>query len=193
MKMLEKIITSRTRRKILELFFHHPEKTHYLREIVRQVGDEVNAVKRELDILSVEKLLLREKRLNKVYFFLNKHYLFYEEFFRIFAKTTFLSRLILENISKIGKIKYVALSMKFVKNIPIKNDEVHLVIVGVVVQVELDELIAQAEKTYNRSINYTYMTEEEFKFRKKNNDPFIWRFLKQPKVMLVGSEEEFMK
>lgn len=193
MKMLEKIITSRTRRKILELFFHHPEKTHYLREIVRQVGDEVNAVKRELDILSVEKLLLREKRLNKVYFFLNKHYLFYEEFFRIFAKTTFLSRLILENISKIGKIKYVALSMKFVKNIPIKNDEVHLVIVGVVVQVELDELIAQAEKTYNRSINYTYMTEEEFKFRKKNNDPFIWRFLKQPKVMLVGSDEEFMK
>ncbi|MCS7092998.1 MAG: hypothetical protein NZL96_00985 [Patescibacteria group bacterium] len=191
--MLEKIITSRTRRKILELFFHHPEKTHYLREIVRQVGDEVNAVKRELDILSVEKLLLREKRLNKVYFFLNKHYLFYEEFFRIFAKTTFLSRLILENISKIGKIKYVALSMKFVKNIPIKNDEVHLVIVGVVVQVELDELIAQAEKTYNRSINYTYMTEEEFKFRKKNNDPFIWRFLKQPKVMLVGSDEEFMK
>jgi hypothetical protein len=37
------------------------------------------------------------------------------------------------------------------------------------------------------------MTESEFLFRKKNNDPFIWRFLKQPKIMLVGVEEELLR
>ena len=37
------------------------------------------------------------------------------------------------------------------------------------------------------------MTEDELLFRKKNNDPFIWRFLKQPKVMLVGVEDELLK
>jgi hypothetical protein len=42
-------------------------------------------------------------------------------------------------------------------------------------------------------INYTAMTEEEFNFRKKNNDPFIWSFLKHPKIMILGNEEDLIK
>ena len=37
------------------------------------------------------------------------------------------------------------------------------------------------------------MNEDEFTFRKRNTDPFLWRFLRQPKVMLVGSEDELLK
>jgi len=191
--MLRHIIPSKTRRKILELFYHHPNDIYYLRRIVKETGDEVNAVKRELDILAEEKLLSREKRLNKVFFSLNKNYLFYDEFLRIFSKTNYLPNLIYQNLSKIGKIKFIALSMKFIKNIEIKEDEIYLLLVGVVVLPEVESIIAEAEKTFNRQINYTVMTEDEFKFRKKNNDPFIWRFLKQPKVMLVGAEDELMK
>jgi len=191
--MLRHIIPSKTRRKILELFYHHPNDIYYLRRIVKETGDEVNAVKRELDILAEEKLLSREKRLNKVFFSLNKNYLFYDEFLRIFSKTNYLPNLIYQNLSKIGKIKFIALSMKFIKNIEIKDDEIYLLLVGVVVLPEVESIIAEAEKTFNRQINYTVMTEDEFKFRKKNNDPFIWRFLKQPKVMLVGAEDELMK
>ena len=47
---------------------------------------------------------------------------------------------------------------------------------------EAASIVSEAEKQFGREINYTVMTEEEFAFRKKNNDPFIWRFLKQPKV-----------
>ncbi|MCX7956153.1 MAG: hypothetical protein N2593_03585 [Patescibacteria group bacterium] len=191
--MLQHIITSKTRRKILELFFHHPKEIYYLRKVVREIGEEVNAVKRELDILSEEKLLLKEKRLNKVYFTLNKNYIFYEEFLKIFAKTNFLSKLIYENLSKIGKIKFIALSTKFPKNVEIKEDEIYLLFVGIIVIAEVESIIAEAEKNFAKPINYTVMTDDELKFRKKNNDPFIWRFLKQPKIMLVGSEDELMK
>ncbi len=191
--MLDHIIPSKARRKILELFYHHPNENYYVRKVVREVGEEVNAVKRELDILTEEKLLLREKRLNKVYYTLNKNYIFYEEFLRIFAKTNYLSTLIYQNLSRIGKIKYIALSTKYPKNIEIKEDEIYLLFVGVIVVAEVEGLIAEAEKQYGRPINYTVMTEEELKYRKKNNDPFIWRFLKQPKIMLYGSEDELMK
>ena len=191
--MLQHIIPSKTRRKILEFFFHHPGHSFYLRNIVREVNEEVNAVKRELDILTEEKLLLKEKRLNKVYFSLNKNYLFYDEFMRIFTKTGFLASFIYKNIPKIGKIKFIALSTKFAKNIPIKDDEVYILFVGVIVIPEVESIISQEEKNFGRSINYTVMTEEEFIFRKKNNDPFIWRFLKEPKIMLVGTEEELLK
>jgi len=191
--MLQHIIPSKARRKILEFFFHHPGENFYLRRVVREINEEVNAVKRELDILTEEKLLLRERRLNKVYFSINKSYQLYDEFLRIFSKTNKLSASIRNNLSKIGKIKFIALSTKFPKNLPIKDDEIYLILVGVVVVVEIESIIEEVEKEFGRPINYSAMTEDEFAFRKKNNDPFIWKFLKQPKIMLVGVEEELLK
>lgn len=191
--MLQHIIPSKARRKILELFFHRPTENFYLRRVVREIDEEVNAVKRELDILTEEKLLLRERRLNKVYFSLNKSYQLYDEFLRIFAKTNKLATSIHNNLSKIGKIKFIAISTKFPKNLIIKDDEIYLLLVGIVVVVEIESIIREIEKEFGRPINYSTMTENEFIFRKKNNDPFIWRFLKQPKIMLVGVEEELLK
>jgi len=191
--MLAHIIPSKTRRKILELFFHHPNENYYLRKVVRDTGDEVNAVKRELDILCEAKVLTKEKRLNKIFFTLNKQYRYYPEFLRIFSKTTPLALGIYQNLAKLGKIKFIALSTKYIKKIPIKEDEVYLLFVGAVVIPEISLIIKEAEKNFGWEINYTVMNEEEFIFRKKNNDPFIWRFLKQPKVMLLGSEEDLLK
>lgn len=191
--MLEHIIPSKARRKILELFFHHPLEPYYLRRIVRETDEEVNAVKRELDILADAKLVTRERRLNKIFYTLNKNFRFYDEFLRIFSKTSLLVDQIFHNLPKLGKVKYIALSMKFAKKIDIKEDEVYLMLVGTIVVPEVTTIVGEAEKIFGREINYTVMTEDEFNFRKKNNDPFIWRFLKQPKIMLVGTEEELLK
>jgi DNA-binding transcriptional ArsR family regulator len=191
--LLKHIIPSKTRLKILALFYHSPQEQHYLREIVRLVGEEVNAVKRELDILDNEKLLNKERRLNKVFYSLNKHYILYEEFMRIFAKSDSLGEMIYKNMSKLGKLKYIALSMKYAKRQPIKEDEVYLLVVGTVVVPEISAIISEIEKEFGREINYTVMTDDEFTFRKKNNDPFLWRFLRCPKVMLVGSEDDLVK
>jgi len=177
----------------LELFFQNPAESFYLRKIVRDVNEEVNAVKRELDILFDEKILHKERRLNKVFYSLNKNYFFYDDFLRIFTKTSLLPRLILKNISRMGKVKFIALSIKFAKKHPIKSDEIDLLMVGTIVVPEVASIIAEAEKSFAREINYTVMSEDEFNFRKKNNDPFIWRFLKQPKIMLIGVEEELLK
>lgn len=191
--MLQHIIPSKARRKVLELFFHNPTENYYLRRIVRDIDEEVNAVKRELDILSEEKVLLKERRLNKIFYTLNKSYTFYDEFMRIFTKTGKLPVLITKNLPKLGKMKFAALSTKFSKKVPIKEDEIYLLVVGTVVVPELAGIIAEAEKDFGREINYTVMSDEEFSFRKKNNDPFIWRFLKQPHILLVGHAEELLK
>ena len=191
--MLEHIIPSKTRRKTLELFFQNPNDSFYLRKIVRDIGEEVNAIKRELDILSQAKLLLKEKRLNKIFYTLNKNYPLYDEFLRIFAKNSLTANMIYKNLAKIGKVKFIVLSTKFIKQISIKEDEIYLLIVGIIVVPEIASIVSDGEKQFGREINYTVMTEEEFAFRKKNNDPFIWRFLKQPKIMLVGTEDDLLK
>jgi len=191
--MLENIIPSKTRRKILELFFQNPNDNFYLRRIVRELNEEVNAVKRELDILTNEKLLLKEKRLNKIFYNLNKNYIFYDEFLRIFTKNGPILQMIYKNLPRLGKIKYIAFSSRFAKKMPIKDEDIYFLYVGIIILKDLEILMKKAEEIFKAPINYTVMTEEEFVFRKKNNDPFIWRFLRQPKIMLIGDEESLMR
>jgi hypothetical protein len=191
--MLQTIIPSKARRKILQLFFHNLNESFYLRKIVRDVDEEVNAVKRELDILSEGKVLTKERRLNKIFYTLNRNYIFFDEFLRIFAKTTPLSESLLKNVSRIGKVKFITMSIKFMRKSPFIEDVIYFLCVGILVAPEVASIVAEAEKAFGREINYTIMTEEEFAFRKKNNDPFIWKFLKQPKIMLVGTEDELLK
>ncbi len=190
---LQDIIPSKVRRKILKLFYEAPDSVYFLREVVRRIDEEVNAVKRELDILFDAKVLTREKRMNKVFYSLNRSYIFFDEFNRIFSKTSILAQLCLQNLSKLGKVKYIALSSKFARRIAIKDDEIYILFVGTIVLPEIDAILDEAKRNFGWDINYTAMTEEELKFRKKNNDPFIWKFLKQPKIMLVGQEEDLLK
>ena len=191
--MLEHLITSRTRRSVLKLFFQNPMDAYYLRDIVRRTDEEVNAIKRELDILTDGKILTSERRLNKVFFRLNKSHIFYEDFIRIFAKSSQIATLIRENAVKLGKIKAIALTLKYVNKVDIKSDEVYLLGVGKIVLPEFAQIVSYCEQDFGREINYTIMTEDEFVFRKRNNDPFIGKFLKTPKIMILGSEEELLK
>ena len=75
----------------------------------------------------------------------------------------------------------------------IKKDEISIVFVGLIVVPEVESIMHQVENAAGHEVNYTVMTEDEFSYRKKSNDPFIWKFLRQPKIMLVGTEEELVK
>lgn len=191
--MLDYLIASKTRLKILRLFYQDPSSQHYLREIVRLIDEEVNAVKRELDILDRAKVLHKEPRLNKVFYTLNVKYILYEEFLRIFAKDNDLARQLLKMAGRLGKLKFVAVSLKYAKKQIIRDDEVYVLFVGTVVVPEVEALLGSMEKSFGRPINFTVMNDEELLFRKRNNDPFLWQFLRTPKVMLVGLEEDLMK
>lgn len=188
--MLEQIIPSRTRRKILKLFFTNLGKTYHLRRVGREVEEEINAVKRELDILTGAQVLRKEKRINKIIYSLNDKYIFFEEFLSIFTKESDFIKKIFKNVAKLGKIKYFVISKKFARRDKILEGEVYMLFVGLIVSAEIVSLVAEEEKDHGSEINYTIMTEEEFKFRKKNADPFIWGFLKKPHIVMIGNEEE---
>lgn len=187
--MLRSIIPSQTRRKIMSLFYTHVGESYHLRKVGREVDEEINAVKRELDILEKAGVLKKERRINKVIYSLNKKYIFFDEFLRIFTKEGELVKKILKNLPKLGKVKYIALSAKYATRTKISEGEIYLLFVGVVVIPEVVAIVSEEEKQFGSEINYTVMTEEELAFRKKNNDPFIWKFLRYSKIMIVGEEE----
>lgn len=190
--MLKDIITSKTRIKLLELFFTDPKSMYHVREIVRRVDEEINAVRRELIYLEKKGLLQKEPRANRVYYFLDRNYPYFYDLVRLQAKSSGLGADIIKNRVKLGKIKYAMLSGKFVRNIRENPEEVDLLIVGTVVVPELALLVKQEEVRRGAEINYTVMSEEEFVFRKKRLDPFISSILKGSRLMLIGDEESML-
>ena len=110
----------------------------------------------------------------------------------MFIKSSPLAVSIVKNISRIGKINFVVFSEKYAERTPLLESEVYILIIGTIVANEIVDIIKTAESEFPFEINYTIMTKEEFLFRKKNKDPFIWHFLNQPKIMVIGSEAQLM-
>lgn len=190
--MLADLITSKSRVKLLNVFLSSPSEMCHVRELVRRTGDEINAVRRELAFLEKKGLLEKEPRANRVYYFLSKNYPFYFDVLLIGAKTIGLGAEVLKNRAKLGKIKYAMFCGRFVRRTKKEPDVVDFLIVGTVVLPELALLIKNEEKRLGTEINYTVMTEDEFTFRKKRNDPFILSILAGSRVMLIGDEETML-
>ncbi len=191
--MLQQLIISRVRVKILTLFFSHPEVMYHVREIVRQTTEEINAVRRELKHLEKAGLLAKEPRANRLYYRLRTDYPLYFELLGLIAKTTHLGGDILKNKGKLGKLKFVMMSGQFARGVPRVEGRVDLLVVGTVVIPELSVLIRTEEERRGFEINYTVMTEDEFRFRKSRKDPFIIEVLRGSRVLIVGDEEELVK
>jgi len=175
----------------MELFFTHTSEMYYVREITREIKEEINAVRRELDRMTEYGLLKSEERGNRLYYFLNKNHVFFPELLRMVAKNTGLGKKVRQLCRKLGMVKFVMFSGKFVQGQRPLKDEVELLVIGDIVLPELELLVKETEKKLGREINYAVFSEKEFEFRKTRRDPFIMEILYGSKVMLIGNEEEF--
>lgn len=190
---LSDIITSKVRIKILELFLSNLSEMYHVRGIVREIEEEINAVRRELEKLESEGILKKEPRGNRVYYWIRTDHPFFGDLLSMVTKTRGLGKTIIENKNKIGKINFVMFSGKFVRSKKQrKDDEVDILVVGEVVLPELASLIRVEESKRGKEINYTVMSKEEFEFRKKRRDPFLLGILSGSRTMVVGDEEELV-
>ncbi len=188
---LSDLVVSKVRVKVLELFFAKPNEMLYVREITRLVKEEINAVRRELDRMLECGLLKSEQRSNRLYYFLNKRYLYFQELQRIVMKTTGLGKKIRKFRRKLGDINYVVFTGAFVNQEKLNKDELDILVIGAIVLPELEALIKAEEKTFGREINYAVLENEEFEFRKARRDPFIMEAMYGVRVMIIGDELEF--
>lgn len=187
---LNDIITSKVRIKLLELFYANPNEMYHVRGVVRELKEEINAVRRDLARLEEAGIIKKEPRGNRVYYWLRDDYLMYGDFISMVAKTTGVGAKLLENRGKIGKPNFIMFSGKFARHKDRKReDEVDILIIGEIVLPELATIIRAEESKRNREINYTVMSREELDFRKKRRDPFLQSILAQSRVMILGDEE----
>jgi len=192
--MLEELFVSRVRVKILQLFLTEPlESLFHVREIVRRVSEEINAVRRELARMEKYGMVSSEWRANRRLYHFRKDYIFYRELLSLVAKTSGLGGNLVKNKAKLGKIKFAFITTSFLKGGSSNAEDVNLLVVGNIVLPELQSIIADEQAKREQEINYSFMDESEFNFRVKRRDPFILRVLLQSKIMLLGDEDELLE
>lgn len=191
--ILEDIIISRVRVEILTLFLTNPGTIFHVRDIVRRVGEEINAVRRELAHMEKAGMVSKEQRANRLFYSFRKDYPLYYELLELIGKTSGLGWDLLKNKAKLGKIKYAMISGRYLRGLTKKSaTDVDLLVVGSVVLPELSQLIKSEETRRERELNYTVMTEEEFTFRKRRRDPFVLSIVEGIRVMIIGDEDELL-
>jgi len=189
MAELNDIITSKVKVKILELFFSNIHEMYHVRGVVREVKEEINAVRIVLDKFEKAGILAKEPRGNRVYYWPKSDYPFFEDLLSMVTKTTGLGKEIIDARRKIGKISFIMFSGRFARRIKrAREDDVDILVVGDIVLPELATLIRYEESKRSMEINYTVMTKDEFEFRKKRRDPFLQGILSEGRVMIMGDE-----
>lgn len=185
--MLEALIPSRTRVKLLTLFLLNPEREFYVREIVRMTEENMNSVRRELANLESFGLITGKKSGLQQYYTVNRDFFLYEELQKIVLKTEGAARQIKENLAGLDTIQCMFIYGSFASGTAGAKSDIDLFIVGDVDENKLIPLVHESEQALAREINYTLMQPGEFRKRRQSGDPFVKNVINEARIMIIGT------
>lgn len=191
-KAMDSLFVSRVRIKLLQYFFTHSGEPVHLRAAVRELKEEINAVRRELVRMEEIKLLKVDTRGNRKYYTLSSEGPFLEELRAIVLKTFGVGGEILKNIAKLGQIDFVMLLGNYIDPELKAANALDLVIIGEVDLNQLTPIISEQEKKLEREINYTVLSSQDFHLRKRRRDAFVTDLLLSPKVLVYGDSNSLL-
>ncbi len=84
--MIDQLFGSKTRAKLLKLFFSNPNRAFYVREITRKVEEQINSVRRELANLLSLGLITSDSTKHKLYYEVNQTYEHYDALRSMFSE-----------------------------------------------------------------------------------------------------------
>jgi len=158
--MLDSLITSKTRMKLLLKFFLNKENTSYLRHLENEFGESTNAIRLELNRFESAGLLTTEYIGNKKYFRANIQHPLYPDINNILIKTIGIDRIIEQITSNIGDLKQTYL----IGDLALGKDSkvIDLLLIGDNLNSSyVLSMVEKAEKYLSRKIRFLILTNQE--------------------------------
>lgn len=173
---LEKLFGSKTRAKLLKLFFENPEKSFYVREMTRVIDEQINSVRRELLNLESIGVIKNETFDNKVYYSANSKHPYTRPLVDIFSKKIDSSRD--KDIHESTWEEYVRPVKKYLVGLVVTNrlpgqDGIDLLIIGNDKTKKLTRWAEIIEKKQGKPINYVILSADDYTYRKSVKDRFL--------------------
>ena len=151
--MLDSIITSQTRIKLLLKFFLNSKTSSHLRGLESEFGESTNGIRIELNRLEGANLLRSHREGNKKLYTANRTHPLFDEIHNIIIKQTGLDKVIESVVDKMGNLVSVYLVGERARGIDTRT--IDLVLIGTDLDEEyLQRKIDQCEKMVNRKVDY---------------------------------------
>lgn len=189
--MLEHLITSQAKRRLLKLFITNPDSVFYTREIAKLTGESPNGVRRELSHLEKAGLVKSRREGNLKYYSLVKDFPFYPELKKIIYATVGLGDYLRNKLEEPQQIELAFIYGSVAKNGETAKSDIDLFVVGEIDESELHNIASQIESDIRRSINYVLMSRDEFQRRLSENESFVKRVMKEEKIILKGKPDVY--
>lgn len=151
--MIQTLITSKTRVKLLLKFFLNSDTKSYLRNLESEFGESTNAIRLELNKFEEAGMLQSEFEGNKKLYKANTSHPLFKDINNIIFKYVGLDWIVDHIVSKLGNLEQVYLSGTFAQGID--SNQIDLVILGKVDEQYLKELCEKVGKKIHRKIKYT--------------------------------------
>jgi predicted transcriptional regulator len=195
--MIEQLFGSKTRVKLLSLFFNNPGRPFYVREITRKIDEQINSVRRELANLLSMGIVSSDGSNNRLYYEVNPKYEYYEQLRSIFTSIPVETDSVMEEtreedqivkaLRSAGSIDYAFLSGSFVLG---SGTNVDIFVVGDTNKARLAKSVAELEKALGRELNYSALTQDEYRYRLGLSDRFVTGLLESKKIVIIDGQEK---
>jgi DNA-binding transcriptional ArsR family regulator len=171
--VLDTLITSKTRLKMLLRFFLNSNSSAYLRELAKEFGESTNSIRHELNNLSSAGYLVAREEGRSIYYSANTKHPLYPEIKTLVHKYLGIDKL-LDNVihkvlARLGTLRLAMITGDYAEGRD--SGIIDLVMVGDIDQVYLQECVLKAEKLINRKVRTLVLSEEEFEGNKKSLNP----------------------
>lgn len=189
---IEKLFGSKTRAKLLKLFFSNPEKSFYVREMTRVIDEQINSVRRELLNLEGIGIIKNETFDNKIYYSANSRHPFTKPLSDMFSKK--ISSADDKSIAETTWEEYSRPVKNYLKGLVVTNrlpgqDGVDLLIIGNDKTKKLTRWAEVIEKKLGKPINYVIMSVDDFTYRRNVRDRFIREILEMEITEIIDPEK----
>lgn len=157
--MIETLISSKTRIKLLLKFFLNSNATAYLRSLESEFGESSNAIRLELNRFEEAGMLESRVEGNKKIFQANTRHPLFKEVHNILLKYVGLDRVVEDVVHRLGDVDKVFLVGDFSKGLD--SNIIDLIFIGNVDKSYLLNLVDKVEGLISRKIRYLIYSEAE--------------------------------
>jgi len=158
--VLESLITSKTRIKMLLKFFTNAHATAYLRGMAEEFGESTNAIRHELNNLSNAGYLTSREEGRTILYRANTEHPLFNEVRNLVHKHLGIDKIVENILSRLGELNAAFIVGDYANGKD--SGTIELVLVGSVNKKYLDKLVDKAKTLLHRNIQIELITAEEF-------------------------------
>lgn len=186
--ILEQILGSKTRVKLLTIFLLNTDREYFVRELTRISGEQLNSVRRELGKLGAMGLIASREKMQKKFYYTDLRFRYLKEFknFVLHAGEVVQER-ILEALRPFSGISLIVLAGAFV-DLPLAQTD--LLIVGSFPAAKVREKVKIFEHSLGREIKYVMLSQEEYEYRLGMGDQFLHEVLNNDHLTVLDKRRK---